>query len=156
MAGREPARFQALPRASEIYAQATDAWTLAAVEQKLGVHTRGSTDLEEQWLSATRIRPLRDVDDEDLARLLTRGLHVPLLLPMGLSRLRAAVKSRTPPDGDLVRACGAAAWLIKRRLPEKADEAMAVLRALLQTEWLDGRVDVMEAAYSALEAMPLK
>lgn len=151
---REP-YFQAPPRAADVYAQATDGWTLAAVEQKLGYQTYGAGDMESQWLEAVRVKPLRELADDDLARLLSRGMHLPLTLPVALSRLRSAADSKVLPDAELVRACGQAAAMARRSGSDLPEKTTTVLQVLLQTPWSGDRTEVLEAVFAAIEASRL-
>lgn len=147
----EPQRpFQAPPRAADVYAQARDTWTLAALERRLGYTSHGAAGLDADWLAAIRNTPMAGLADDDLGLLLSRGMHLPLLLPLGLSRLRACTQGRTPPSPVLVRGCGEAARLAAPRAPDLQRETATVLQALLQTPWPYGRVEVLEAVYAAL------
>jgi hypothetical protein len=152
MADRNPPRFQAPPRAAEVYARATAATSLGAVEQALGYTTRGESDLEEAWFEALRPVPLVALGDDDLAALLGRGMHLPLTLPLGLDRLRQAVTARIPPSLDLVRACGMAAAMARRGDPGLADEAGRSLAALLGAPWPAQGKELTETVCAALEA----
>lgn len=143
-------RMQAPPSAASVYAQARDSWTLATLEQRLGFTTRGADGMEAQWLDGLREVPFAALADDDLGMLLARGMHIPVLLPVALARLQAAVTSRLPPSGTLIEGCGRAAKLVTARAPELAKQADAALRSLLQAQWAHGRVEVLDAVYAAL------
>lgn len=130
-------RIAAPPHASEVYGSVSDSQTLAAVEDSLGYHLEPTDTMESQWLSATRKIPLRDIADADLARLLERGVHIPLLLPMALTRLRANAQSGKPPEEDLITASARAVQLLRVGREKYARETAAVLGTLHRACWPD-------------------
>lgn len=142
--------FNAPPRAADVYARARDSWTLGALEEQLGYTTRGVEPMEADWLDALRPVPFAALDDDDLGGLVARGMHLPVLLPLALARLRASQTTRVPPSGTLVEGCGAAVRRIASRAPELARETTTVLQSMLATPWSSRRVELLEAVYSAL------
>lgn len=142
--------FSGPPRAADIYASVGEATTLAAVEKRLGFTTRGAEGAEAAWLEAVRQVPMNALADDDLAMLLSRGMHVPLLLPLALARLKACAEAQRAPLTDLIRGCGEAARLVAGRAPELTEQTRAALRALLSVSWGEQRVETLEAVYSAL------
>lgn len=142
--------FKAPPRAADIYASARDNWTLGALESQLGYTTRGAEPMEADWLDALRAVPFAALDDDDLGALVAKGMHLPVLLPIALSRVRASQATRVPPSGALVEGCGEAARRIRSRAPDLSRETTTVLQSMLATPWSSRRVEVLEAVYSAL------
>lgn len=143
--------FRAPRRATEVYAQATAEWTLAAVEHRLGFSASAGDDLSARWLRHVLAIRMVDLDDDDLSALLTRGLHLPLLLPLALGRLRGAVESLQPPSETLILACGQAAGMLAGAVKKRfAHDTTQVLQQLLRAPWPEKRDDILEAVYAAL------
>jgi hypothetical protein len=113
--------------------------TLAAVDRALGYTTHASaaaSPLWGRWYEAVSALPLQNLADDDLARALDAALHVPLVLPLALRRLRAPAEAGAPPE-RLLLAAGRAARRIRARLPQLFEETRQALKLLQASDALE-------------------
>ena len=93
------------PRALEVYQSASTRHSLSALDRALGVTTHLQADLDplwEQWYQAISEVPLERLADDDIGRLLDVCMHLPLVLPLSLERLRSRLATA---GGEEALAC---------------------------------------------------
>jgi len=125
-------RFDGPPAPEAVYARATAEATLASLDRSLGygMHVAGDLDpLWATWYQAIARVPLKNLADDDVARVLDSAMHLPLTLPHAIARLTERNTVDTLPS-RLVSAVGRAARRVKQRLPQLSEQARASLRAV--------------------------
>jgi len=127
--------FQGPRSPQDVYATAGPDVSLSDLDAACGFTTHVEGDLDRlwaRWLEAIARVPLRNLADDDLARALDGGLHLPLVLPMALGRLREAADEAVP--DRLMTAAAKAARRMRPRLAALAEETRAVLDSLSRRE----------------------
>lgn len=124
--------FQGPPAAADVYARSDASATLGSLDAALGYTTHVEADLDRlwaRWYQAIAQVPLSNLADDDVARVLDGGVHLPVVLPLALQRIRAAFASEPPPD-RLLEAAARAARRIKDRLPNLTSETRDLLESM--------------------------
>lgn len=137
-------------RPEEVYAGVGGDTTLAALDAACGFATRVEGDLDplwSRWFEAISKVPLKNLADDDVARVLDSGLHLPVVLPLALGRLRDPSREEVP--DRLMMAVARASRRVRPRLAPLAEESREALRSCLERgeQWQE----VAQAALSELE-----
>lgn len=124
--------LQGPPSAREVYRNAPADTSLGALDDALGFHavSGAEADLRHLWYQSVKHVPLASLGDEDLAMVLTEGLHLPVSLPVALERLREWPSRASDSLVDLIRASARASRWVKGTVPGLGRECRAILERI--------------------------
>lgn len=138
--------------ARDVYASATPATSLGALDEALGYglppqDVTSPTHL--YWYQSVRQRPIASLGDDDLAAVLDEGIHLPVVVPIALERLGEWPSRPSTSLVELVRACGRACRWVKGTAPALGRECRATLERIASRSEPPSQASIRDAVVAA-------
>ena len=144
--------LQAPPAARDLYRNAPPDTTLAALDDGLGFHAvaEPGAELRHLWYQSVKDMPVPSLGDEDLAAVLDEGIHLPVVLPVALERLREWPSRPSVSLVELIRACARASRWVKGSVPALGRECRVVLERIASRSEPPSQATIRAAVVAAL------
>ncbi|MHB2017098.1 MAG: contact-dependent growth inhibition system immunity protein [Candidatus Xenobia bacterium] len=121
------------PDALEVYRNADPGLSMAELDRRLGyrlVPPGAEAPDSQRWYARIQDKPMSELSDEDVTVVLENALHLPVMIPLAITRLKATPVAGMLYEGQMMQALAAAARILRPRFPELATQVRQALGEL--------------------------
>lgn len=144
--------LKAPPAARDLYRNASPDTSLGALDEGLGFHavTEPGAELRHLWYQSVKDVPIPSLGDEDLAAVLDEGIHLPMVLPVALERLRDWPSRPSVSLVEMIRASARASRWVKGTLPALGRECRVLLERIASRSEPPSQATIRASVVAAL------